>query len=74
MNAVGLVLLGSVLGLASGCVFTWATYRNGVTDGFGFAWEPTNPGYRKAGRYLREHMTYRWRQLGNSEYTRDAAK
>jgi len=43
-------------------------YRNGVTDGFGYAWEPKNPGYKRAGRYLKKHMTYRWRQLGNPEY------
>ena len=43
-------------------------YRNGVTDGFGFAWEPKNPGYQKAGRYLRKYMSYRWRQLKNPDY------
>jgi hypothetical protein len=42
-----------------------AAYRNGVTDGYGYAREPMNPGYQKAGRYLREHMAYRWRELRN---------
>ena len=47
-----------------------AAYRNGVTDGFGYAREPGNPGYAKAGKYLRKVMPYRWSELGvksNSE-------
>lgn len=45
-----------------------AAYRNGVNDGFGFSWEPDNPGYQKAGDYLTKHCSYKWRQLGNPSY------
>lgn len=38
-------------------------YRNGVTDGYGFAREPNNPGYRRAGEYLRRNMAHRWEEL-----------
>ena len=38
-----------------------AAYRNGVNDGYGFSQEPWNPGYRKAGNYLRKHCRMRWR-------------
>ena len=41
----------------------YAAYQNGVTDGYGFAREPRNPGYRRAGEYLRKHMAHRWREL-----------
>lgn len=40
-----------------------AAYRNGVTDGYGFAREPENPGYADAGRYLTERMSHRWSSL-----------
>jgi hypothetical protein len=40
-----------------------ATYRNGVCDGYGFGREPKNPGYRKAGNYLKEYMTHRWPEI-----------
>lgn len=38
-------------------------YLNGVTDGYGAAREPNNPGYRKASDWLREHMSHRWPEL-----------
>lgn len=40
-----------------------AAYRNGVCDGYGYKCEPWNPGYRRAGYYLREHMVHRWPEL-----------
>lgn len=40
-----------------------AAYQNGVTDGYGFAREPRNPGYKTAGDFLRKHMAHRWREL-----------
>jgi hypothetical protein len=40
-----------------------AAYRNGVTDGYGYAREPRNPGYKTAGDFLRKHMNHRWREL-----------
>lgn len=38
-------------------------YRNGATDGYGYAKEPWNSGYQKAGHYLRESMSHRWPEL-----------
>lgn len=53
--------------LAMACFFVSlgvkAAYRNGVTDGYGYSREPRNSGYKKAGRYLREHMSHRWPEL-----------
>ena len=47
---------------AIGCVVACAcAYRNGVNDGYGFSQEPWNPGYKKAGDYLRKHSRMRWR-------------
>lgn len=43
-----------------GCI---ASYRNGVNDGYGFSREPNNPGYQKAGRYLRKYAAHRWPEL-----------
>lgn len=40
-----------------------AAYRNGVTDGYGYAQEPNNPGYKEAGDYLQHHMRHRWPNL-----------
>lgn len=68
MTASDMFWIGAALGTGLGCLGAWAAYRNGVTDGFGFAQEPSNPGYRKAGDYLRKHMAYRWPELGNAEY------
>jgi hypothetical protein len=42
-----------------------AAYRNGVTDGYGYAREPNCPGYAVAGEYLRKWMSHRWVELGN---------
>lgn len=40
-----------------------SAYRNGVNDGYGYAREPNNPGYRAAGEYLKEVMAHRWPEL-----------
>lgn len=40
-----------------------AAWCNGVVDGYGFATEPINPGYRAAGDYLFETMRHRWPEL-----------
>lgn len=40
-----------------------AAYRNGVTDGYGYAREPSCPGYKAAGEYLRNTMGHRWPEL-----------
>jgi hypothetical protein len=42
---------------------SWAAYRNGVTDGYGYAKEPTCPGYKVAGEFLKTHMAHRWPEL-----------
>jgi hypothetical protein len=54
------VLVGGVLFAA---LIGPAAYRNGVTDGYGYAKEPGCPGYRHAGEYLRSHMAHRWPDL-----------
>lgn len=41
----------------------YAAYQNGVTDGYGYAREPRNPGYKTAGDFLRTHMAHRWSEL-----------
>ena len=56
-----------------------AAYRNGVTDGYGYSKEPTCPGYRHAGEYLKSHMGHRWPELrrpasGHSSERRDSVK
>ena len=38
-------------------------YHDGVVDGYGFAKEPWNPGYRLAGKHLTETMTHRWPEV-----------
>lgn len=40
-----------------------AAYHNGVTDGYGYAREPWNRGYFKAGDYLRRFMSHRWPEV-----------
>ena len=37
-----------------------ASYYNGVNDGFGFAKEPWNPGYRRAGEWIKKYTSYKW--------------
>jgi hypothetical protein len=46
-----------------------AAYRNGVTDGYGYARERGNPGYQHAGNYLIDNMSYRWPELKTGEAT-----
>lgn len=43
-----------------------AAWRNGVVDGYGYSREPTNPGYREAGKHLRKTMRHRWFSLGSN--------
>jgi len=43
-----------------------AAYRNGVTDGYGFAKEPGCPGYRAAGEFLQATMSHRWPELSDA--------
>lgn len=35
----------------------------GVNDGYGYAREPWNPGYKKAGVWLRKHAAYKWPEV-----------
>jgi hypothetical protein len=56
-----------VIGIA---VFSWfvivaigSAYHNGCNDGYGYSREPTNPGYQRAGEYLREYCAHRWPEL-----------
>lgn len=44
-----------------------AAYRNGVTDGYGFSKEPNNPGYQRAGAYLRKYLAHRWSELAGGD-------
>jgi len=65
---VAAILLATVIGSVVGAVLFGllvvpAAYRNGVTDGYGYAKEPGCPGYRNAGEYLRSHMAHRWPEL-----------
>lgn len=62
ITLAGLLILCVVLAAMS----TAAAYRNGVTDGYGYAKEPTCPGYRHAGEYLTAHMVHRWPELAVS--------
>ena len=56
-------LVGAGLFAVIGIFASRASYRNGATDGFGFSREPNNPGYLKAGAFLRKHMSHRWPEL-----------
>lgn len=62
---VGMAVVMVFLAVVSllGCA---AAYRNGVTDGYGYAKEPNCPGYANAGAYLRETMKHRWPELDDS--------
>lgn len=40
-----------------------AAYRDGVTDGYGYAKSPNSPSHAIAGKYLRENMSHRWPEL-----------
>jgi hypothetical protein len=62
------LIIATLIGFAVSGVFTLlfvapAAYRNGVTDGYGYAKEPTCPGYKGAGEYLRSTMAHRWPEL-----------
>ena len=56
-------LAAFVLGIGVSLVSLGAAYRNGVTDGYGYAREPSCAGYSRAGEYLRKYMAHRWHEL-----------
>lgn len=58
-----LVAVSYVVIISSSLAAIRSAYRNGVTDGYGYAREPWNPGYHDAGLYLRENMAHRWPDL-----------
>ena len=62
-----LILLATIVAV----LISVMAYRNGVNDGYGYAREPWNPGYQKAGTYLREEMSHRWPELKNSDQDND---
>jgi len=70
-----LIGIGLAVGLVGGLGFLIYTiemaYYNGATDGYGFAKEPNNPGYKKAGRYLLRWMRHRWPELAHIKPTYD---
>lgn len=49
--------------IAIGCAASRAAYFNGVNDGYGYAVDPSCPGYWKAGRYLRKYLKHRWPEV-----------
>lgn len=58
------ILFVIAVGLFVVAIFaTKAAYENGIVDGYGFAKEPSCPGYKSAGEYLRKHMAHRWPEL-----------
>ena len=64
---MGLFLIGIAVGVCLtslaavlGCV---VAYQNGATDGYGYAQEPNNPGYQRAGGYLKATMAHQWAGL-----------
>ena len=56
----GLSVLAALVFMAIRC-----SYYNGVVDGYGYAKEPSCPGYEDAGEYLREVMAHRWPELSS---------
>jgi hypothetical protein len=47
-----------------------AAYHNGVNDGYGYAREPWNRGYWRAGEWLRKYASQRWPEV-NARITLD---
>lgn len=39
---------------------SWVSYRNGVNDGAGAIFEPTNPGYYVARQWLKRNNMKQW--------------
>ena len=58
-----LAVLGFIALMVFFAVGMHAAYRNGVTDGYGYAKEPSCPGYQAAGEILRATMAHRWPEL-----------
>ena len=64
MDAIALATVaGFALGAGLSLFSQAAAYRNGVTDGYGYAREPSCPGYQRAGRHLHKYMAHRWHEL-----------
>jgi hypothetical protein len=61
--AFWLLMVLSWVTFAVAMISTHCAYRNGVTDGYGYAKEPGCPGYRAAGEYLKKRMAHRWPEL-----------
>lgn len=57
-------LAGGACLLIIGLVAIRASYNSGVCDGYGYAKEPENPHYARAGEYLRDVMSHQWPELG----------
>jgi hypothetical protein len=66
-----------LIGLACGCVLgafgARSAYFNGVSDGFGFAVDPENPGHQRAAAWLRKYMGHRWPTLLTGMYSKRTA-
>lgn len=54
---------GMGIGVVVGITLAGFAWRNGVTDGYGYAKEPDCPGYKAAGDYLKATMSHRWPEL-----------
>lgn len=66
---IGLTI-GVLAGILVALICVRAAYRNGVTDGYGYAREPKNPGYQAAGAHLRRYMAHRWPELSDVDIDR----
>lgn len=72
MSIAGLIILALTTGAVAFVLFGLkAAYYNGVVDGYGYSMEPRNPGYQKAGRYLRKYMYHRWNELLHIQHGED---
>lgn len=52
--------IGAALYLAMTIAAIRSAYSNGANDGYGYARDPSNPGYQRAGRCLYEFMSHRY--------------
>lgn len=52
--------LGFLLVVSIAVYSNYCAYRNGVNDGAGAVFEPTNPGYYTARQWLKKHKANRW--------------
>jgi hypothetical protein len=63
LNEMLVILATSAIWLFLALASNRAAYRNGANDGYGYSREPSNPGYRRAGEYLRRYCAHRWPEL-----------